>query len=139
MQPSQLHGMGIVEAAYTRGLADRSMPWLSDERVESWKDLADRRTARERRQPYGRQVMIRQSWEDSNRRTLERKVAKLFKEAQPGDNEVDPKVFEALVDWALPPKELDRMNRRAQRTGRLEWTGGIVFVRGHEQQAAVAE
>lgn len=114
-------------------------PFLTDEPVAVHEDPADRRRRRaERERTYeffrgvGEQVAIRYSKEDWARRAHEastRGADATIRAALPGENQLDPEAFKAIVELAFPRADYPRERRQAERSGRVEWGGGVVFVR----------
>lgn len=85
----------------------------------------------QRRAPKEHQALSRHSWEDAKRRQDERVISKLFKSAQAGENNLDSRQFAALLDFLFPATDsmVTKIRRKAGRSGLIEWTGGIKFVR----------
>ena len=136
------------------------MPWLSDEWVEEWEDPTDRwsfldhKKQLTRRRSQGRsavvdvpvargmhvtkQILSKHSWEDNTRKQQDRDVNRVFADATPGTNRLSVDEFRRLLAFAYPPGEMHAERRKARKTGRIQWGGGVVFACGRvtEDEAA---
>lgn len=57
------------------------------------------------------------------------KVKDLLGAAREGENEIESNDFFAVVNLAYPKEDYARERAKALRSGRLQWGGGVVFVR----------
>jgi len=115
------------------------MPFLADEPLAVHEDPADRK----RRQPaskatadihrsVGEMIAIRYSREDWARRAQEARAkgaGDIIRNASPGRNAVSAEAFDAVLELSFPAADYPRERRQANRAGRIEWGGGVVFER----------
>lgn len=145
MIPCQTSVPSVTSAAQIQMSATRALSgylpvsttYLTDEPVRVHEDPADRAksTAENHVAVYrevGEQIVGRHRNEDRKREQLDWRAKgadATIRAALPGENNLDPDAFKAIVELAFPRADYPRERRQAERSGRVEWGGGVVFVR----------